>query len=453
MGIHYSPEDFYPHLRPYLLPHLHSHRFVDLFGGQGNLLLPLVQEVPPGERNAWAERHLLLVDLREEAVERARVRLVASGLTPETARRVARRGDSLREELLPQDGLPVFHLTNPPFLYLGQIRKNPALHSLLPLFRGTGATDLYALALMRDLGRPNVRWAAYVLPANFLVGQGAEGIRRRVLDAFRLERAWLWELPPFPDTDLLVGVFLLRRKDQPQPEAQEVPYQAVGPEGVWEGVLHLRPERGYRPGEAFWSYLEDYRAGEPLAYRLYLPLEELLAHQGPERLRLVDASRYREGKGYALRELGVDRTLAEALRRSPLYLRTLDSGTWEGRAGIRPVSELGGEGVFHSGRPHRTHPIAVRFQGLDREGALLAAQAFDVILEHFRASCRSLFLSDYKGSRAAFYPRKYLGLQTAKALLDTLPQRLFSPEHRGALREALASGPEALLALRERVGG
>lgn len=450
LGRHYSPESFYSLLRPYLLPFLRTHLFADLFAGAGNLLLPLLREIPPEERGVWALKHLLLVDIEEEAVVALREALRREGLSPEAVRTIARRGDSLRESPPWPDGLPVFHVTNPPYLYLGRIRKDASLRHLLPLFANARETDLYALALRRDLQHPQVVRAAYVLPASFLNGKEGEGIRRSFLDAFRLEALWLWEVAVFPDTDILVGLFLFARKPRPLPEAQRVPLRLVGANGVREGLLLLRPERNYRPGEEFWSFVEAHQPPEPLRYRLYLPLEEVANRPGPVELDLVDASR-RIGGGYARFRLGLEPPLAEALRSSPLYLRTLDSGRWEGRAGIRPASELGGEAVVFSGKPHRTHPIALLFQGLDQEGSLLAAQAFNLLLEHFRDRCQSLFLADYKGSRSARYPRKYLGLETAKALLGVFPQDLFFPRERGALREALGSG-EALLRLLEKRG-
>lgn len=450
LGQHFSPEVYFQrHLRERLLPHLETHLFADLFGGQGALLLPLLEALPLEERNAWAKEHLYLADLDEKALEQARARLVALGVSPETARQVAERRDTLRsypaERLA---GRAVYHVTNPPYLYLGRVRKTPGLRHLLPLFQNSAHTDLYALALENDLRHPWVQRAAYLLPANFLFGEEAGSIRRAVLDVFWLEGAVVVDRPSFESTDVHVGVFFLVRKERPRAEPQEVPVRVEDPGGVWQGTLRLRPEEDYRPGGAFRQFLWEARAEEPVGYRLYLPMAEVLARRGPVPLRVADASRHARGGGYAVAQVQVEEALASALLRSPLYLRTLDTGKADKRAGIRPVAELGAEAVVHSGKPYRTHPIALLLD-LDQEGSLLVAETFNALLEYFRSLERSAFLTGYKGSKGAEYPRKYLGLGLAEGLLRTLPKEVFaSPRARERVRSLLRENRvEALMDL------
>ncbi len=67
--------------------------------------------------------------------------------------------------------LPVYHITNPPYLYIGYIVKHEETRKYLDYFKGEnrGYQDLYQLALMNDL-RNGIKKMIYIIPSNFLFG-------------------------------------------------------------------------------------------------------------------------------------------------------------------------------------------------------------------------------------------------------------------------------------------
>jgi len=45
--------------------------WVDLFAGEGNLILPILELVPPSERTEFFRRHIFLFDVRRKMVKKA----------------------------------------------------------------------------------------------------------------------------------------------------------------------------------------------------------------------------------------------------------------------------------------------------------------------------------------------------------------------------------------------
>jgi hypothetical protein len=112
------------------------------------------------------------------------------------AREHIRQRDTLADypdEIL-RSPLPVYHVTNPPYLYLGYIPKHPETRPYLRYFTGRneGYQDLYQIALINDL-RYAVPKMAYIIPSNFLFGDAisnpylglSAGERERLRGALR----------------------------------------------------------------------------------------------------------------------------------------------------------------------------------------------------------------------------------------------------------------------------
>ena len=79
------------------------------------------------------------------------------------------------------------------------------------------------------------------------------------------------------------------------------------------------------------------------------------------------------------------------------------------------------EGIYVSGNTYRTHPIQLFFEPtLTRNDQILLKNYFNFVLETFRESLDSEFLTTYKYSTAA-YTRKYLGLTQVRDLIETIP--------------------------------
>jgi hypothetical protein len=169
-------------------------------------------------------------------------------------------------------------------------------------------------------------------------------------------------------------------------------------------------------------------------------------HAGAYPLRLVDANDF-SGKGYRVLEVGVDAALCEYVKANPLFVRTLDTGSADGRAGLYFIPEVfGADGIVVTKATYRTHPIQVFLEPrLPLDDLRLLRDYFNLLLEHFRALTDSEFMTTYKYFESA-YTRKYLGLSQAKALIETFPYLELSVGEREQLRGLVQAGDsEAVL--------
>jgi hypothetical protein len=116
-------------------------------------------------------------------------------------------------------------------------------------------------------------------------------------------------------------------------------------------------------------------------------------------------------------------------------VRTLDTGGWDGRAGVYNVKEtFGVDGIVVTKEKYRTHPIQLFITPeLSEEDLVLLKNYFNLILEYFRDITDSEFLTTFKYSNSN-YIRKYLGLSQAKKLLETFPVHLMSQSQKKILR-------------------
>jgi len=108
-----------------------------------------------------------------------------------------------------------------------------------------------------------------------------------------------------------------------------------------------------------------------------------------------------------------------------LFVRTVDTGTINGRAGLYNIKEVfEADGILVTKAKYRTHPIQIFFDpALTVDEQKLLMNYFNLILEYFRQKTDSEFLTTYKYSNSK-YTRKYLGLSQVKKLIQTFPWHL-----------------------------
>jgi hypothetical protein len=155
--------------------------------------------------------------------------------------------------------------------------------------------------------------------------------------------------------------------------------------------------------------------------KFYLTIEEVERNKGEYKVKLLDANSFSNGL-YKFGIYEVNRELYEKLKSNPLFLRTLDTGSWEGRVGIYDVREIFRvDGIVVTKEKYRTHPIQIFLTPeLSQDDLSLLRNYFNLMLEHFREITDSEFLTTFKYSTSD-YVRKYLGLTQAKKLLETFP--------------------------------
>jgi type I restriction-modification system DNA methylase subunit len=333
LGEHLTPvQVFEQYILPEIREELYHYQWIDLFAGAGNLILPLLKHVPPHEREDFFRERIHLFDVQPEMVEKAVQHVLQYGIPELLARRNIRQQDTLLDypKFLLEPGLPIYHLTNPPYLYLGYIVKHPETQPHLRYFEGRnqGYQDLYQIALINDLHH-GLQRMTYIIPSNFLFGSsGSNKIRDDFLPYYHIRKATILEQELFEHTGLNVVICHFERK--PVPRREPITFEGVKVNHtVQKRVYQLDPAYHYRAGSEFEAFLDCHQAEKPLQVKYYLTMEEVQRNPGECPLTLVDANAF-EGRGYRRFEVCVNSQFAEYIRANGLFVRTVDTGSAEG---------------------------------------------------------------------------------------------------------------------------
>ena len=158
-----------------------------------------------------------------------------------------------------------------------------------------------------------------------------------------------------------------------------------------------------------------------LKIHYYLKKEEIDQNKGDIEVVLLDSKSYDGGK-YAKRKFSINENLYSKIKSNPVFLRTVDTGSENGRAGLYSIPDFfGADGIYVDGNTYRTNPIQVFI-----EPRLSSAQlhkvihGFNSILNRLREETDSEFMTTYKYTYSCKYTRKYLGLTQARAIMETL---------------------------------
>jgi len=440
-GAYETPEYiFEKYIYPEIKDRLYDYIWVDLFCGSGNLILPILKHLDPSERVEFFRDHIFLYDILPEMVIRARRRARELGIPDRLVEENIRIWDTLRDyprEILDK-GLPVYHVTNPPYLYIGYIRKNPMYRFWLDYFRGenSGYQDLYQLALINDL-RHGIPRMIYIIPTNFLYGASVSNkIRRDFLLWYVIKKVIVFEKKIFDYTGQHVGIFFFERKQAPRHHPQS--FQVIRAGRVYrERLVTIRPSNNYRAGTEFDDYTMVYRSNIPVEVEYYLYEKELLENPGSYRIVCIDANRY-NGRTYMRRVYHVNKRLYDKIAGNILFVKTIDGIREDEKAGLYVIREVYNvDCIVVTKAPYRTHPIQLFFKPrLSRDDQLLLKDYFNTILNYLREITDSEFMTTYKYSEAKF-TRKYLGLTQVKKLIQTLPILEMTEEEKNMLRKEI----------------
>ena len=429
-GLHLTSIDiFYKYIFPEIKDFLKNYLWVDLYAGEGNLILPILKEIPTGERESFFQSHIYLFDVQKDMVQECIKNAEIYGISREIAEQNIKTRDNLENypQILKQQKYPIFHITNPPYLYLGYIRKHNETQKYLYYFEkeNEGYQDLYQIAMMNDL-RNKVDNLIYVIPTNFLYGASVSNkFRLNFLKHYKITKMIIFETSMFEFTGTNICISFFKRKSIIKDEPQSFEGLKFNNKNNYTKREYLlKPKYKYRAGSEFEEFIEENRSQNPLKVSYYLQKEEVLNNPGPVEIKVIDANRY-ENNQYKKLIINISDNLKEKLINNILYARTVDTGSVEGRAGLSIIKEhFGVDGIFVSGNTYRTHPIQIFLEPeLKHEDQILLRNYFNAILEHFRAKLDSEFLTTYKYSKAD-YTRKYLGLTQVRGLIETFPYEL-----------------------------
>ncbi len=409
--------------------------WVDLFCGEGNLILPILEAIPKHERVNFFKEHIFLFDIQKEMVEKSIGNATKYKIPYEIAKENIQIRDTLKDypAFIKDLKYPVYHITNPPYLYLGYIAKNSERN--LKYFSGPneGYQDLYQIALINDL-RHNLEKLIYIIPTNFLFGFSVSNkIRRDFFPFYDVNKAIIFERKIFEFTGTNVCICFFERK--PVPSNGSITFKALKINSkIIEKEYNLSPKNFYRAGGEFDEYISYFKSPTPLKIKFYLTLADIETNKGQYPIKLLDVNNFSNGY-FRFNTYTVNQKLFKKLKNNPMFVRTLDTGSWEGRAGIYNVQEIFGmDGIVVTKEKYRTHPIQIFITTeLPKDDLLLLKSYFNLMLEYFRDITDSEFLTTFKYSNSD-YIRKYLGLSQTKKLLETFPIHQISTEKKKILK-------------------
>ncbi|MHA2182532.1 MAG: N-6 DNA methylase, partial [Promethearchaeota archaeon] len=275
-GVHLTSSDiFLKFIFPEIKEKIWEYKWVDLYAGEGNLILPILNFVRPVDRINFYKNHIYLSDIQEEMLEKCIKKASDYGIPPEVASRNIELRDNLEQspEFLKGDQKSIFHITNPPYLYLGYIRKHNETQKYLRFFEGKneGYQDLYQIAMINDL-RSQVENLIYIIPSNFLFGASVSNkFRKDFLKHYKIKKMIIFETKifEFTGTNICIGFFERKKK----PKSENVKFMGVKFKQQNEELKKLyilKPEHKYRAGSEFYEFLKENRAKTPLRVKYYL---------------------------------------------------------------------------------------------------------------------------------------------------------------------------------------
>ncbi|MFX1393067.1 MAG: N-6 DNA methylase [Promethearchaeota archaeon] len=427
LGVHLTSVDiFLKYIFPEIKGKIGKYIWVDLYAGEGNLVLPILNEITPEERVSFFKNHIYLFDIQSEMIQKCIKNAKSYGIPIE----IARKNIKVRNNLenfpmnLKKNKHPIFHITNPPYLYLGYIRKHKRTQKYLKYFQGEndGYQDLYQIAMINDL-RNNIENLIYIIPTNFLFGASVSNkFRQDFLKYYKILRMFIFEtrIFEFTGTNICIG-FFKRKKD---PKVELIEFNGVkikNSDKILNKQYILKPKFKYRAGFEFDEFIQGYRTRNPLIVKYYLLNEKVLKNKGTNQIAVIDANYYKNNE-YKRIKLKVNNVLKEKIESNILYVQTVDKGSIEGRVGLGLIEkDFDVKGIYVSSDTYRTHPIQIFLEPqISIEDQLLLRDYFNFMLESFRKKLDSEFLTTYKYSKAD-YTRKYLGLTQVRGLIETLP--------------------------------
>ncbi|MCD6383052.1 MAG: N-6 DNA methylase [Thermoplasmata archaeon] len=424
-GEHLTPvEVFREFILPEIKDKIYDYIWVDLFAGEGNLILPILELVPERDRITFFERHIFLFDIQRELIDKAIKNAENYGIPKEVAEKNIVQRDTIKNypRFLLNLRLPVYHITNPPYLYIGYIVKHKETQKYLEYFRGknAGFQDLYQLGLINDL-RHEIQKMIYIIPSNFLFGFSVSNkIRDEFLKFYLIKKAIILEREIFEHTGTNVVICFFERKEIPKNEVISFEGTKINKE-VQKRKYILNPRNHYRAGNEFEEFINNYRSTKPLRIKYYLTIDDVEKNKGDYEIEVIDANAF-NGKEYKKLKIYVNKNLYKEIKSNILFVRTVDTGRMSGRAGLYKIRDVFGvDGILVSKAKYRTHPIQVFIEPLlANEEQTLLMNYFNIVLEHFRERTDSEFMTTYKYSNSE-YTRKYLGLTQVKKLIQTFP--------------------------------
>jgi hypothetical protein len=439
------PYIFEDYILPEIENEINKYRWVDMFCGEGNLVLPILELVPKEKRVEFFEKHIFLFDVQKRMVERAVEKAVGYGIPEGIARRNIVQRDTIKNypRYILDGDLPVYHITNPPHLAVDYIVKHEETRKYLGYFRGQnkGYRNLYQLALMNDL-RNGVGKMIYIIPSNFMFAPfGSRKIRDDFLPYYSIKKAYILEDMIREFRGNPVSIFFFERKDSPKKERIIFEGTKIFDEGIKKKIYILDPKYHFKAEPEFDEFIEQYRAPKPLKF-LFLTWDEVKRNEGNNKIVVVDSDVFNaKTKDYEKRVIYVNDNLYQRIKSNILSVRLADrdSVSGEERIGIYVIEEKwkADGAVVSKSNIKGTHPVQILFSSsLSRDGQILFKNYFNLVLGYFREKYDSDFMASKRRSTCR-HVKRAMGFLQMKGLLETFPILSLEGSEREELRKLI----------------
>ncbi|MEM4295771.1 MAG: N-6 DNA methylase, partial [Candidatus Anstonellales archaeon] len=421
-GMHFTPiEIFNEYILPQIKSVLYKYTWIDLFCGEGNLILPILNLIPYQDRRLFFKEHILCYDISSDAVNKAINTAINYGIPEDLAKENIKVRDTLKDYPEINSKYPVFHITNPPYLYLGYIRKHKEASNKLIYFTGInrGYQDLYQIALINDL-RHGINNMIYIIPSNFLFSDsGANKIRKDFLRHYKINSCYIFEKKIFNYTGTNVLIVNFERTNLVNSKIEFNAYKINSHIEKKKYVLY--EINNFKPNNEYYDYIKNNFKKDHLNVKFYLNYTELEENKGSNKVILLNSKNYKHGV-YTKETFYVNDALYKKITSNPLFVRTVDTGSLNGKAGLYLIyDEFGADGIFVKGQTYRTNPIQIFIEPeITKNESYKLMKLFNNILNNLRDKTGSDFMTTYRYADNPKYIRKYLGLKQVKEILTTI---------------------------------
>jgi len=421
-GIHFTPiEIFNEYILPQIRPYIYNHTWVDLYCGEGNLILPILNLIPESDRPLFFREHILCFDIKEDAVNKAINNAIKYGIPEELARKNIKVRDTLKDYPEINNKYPIFHITNPPYLYLGYIKKHKEASNELSYFTGAnkGYQNLYQIALINDL-RHGINNMIYIIPSNFLFSDsGANKIRKDFLRHYKINTCYIFEKKIFDHTGTNVMIVNFERSNLLNIKLKFTAYKINSHIEKKDYILYEK--NNFKPNNQYYDFIKNNYKKDHINVKFYLKYNELENNKGNNKVVLLNSKDYKHGE-YTKEIFYVNEKLYNKIKSNPLFIRTVDTGSLNGKAGLYLIyKEFNADGIFVNGNTYRTNPIQIFIEPkLTPEESYNLMLLFNKILNDLREKTGGDFMTTYKYTDNPKYIRKYLGLKQVKEILTTI---------------------------------
>jgi len=406
---------FIKYIFPEIQNDLFNYTFVDYYAWEGNLILPILNYIKKEERIIFFEKHIFLFEIQENLVKKAIENACSYWIPREIAKKNIKQNDSLKNYPKIKTNFPIFHITNPPYLYIGYIKKHQETAHYLNYFKNdfSWLQDLYQLAMFQDI-KNNIEKNIYIIPSNFLFSaSGTNKIRNSYLENYKINKSIIFEEKIFDFTGQHVWIFFFNKKEIKNHENQIFSALKIN----WHTKIRnfmLTQENNYRWGSEFIDFCKS-KAKNEMDVNFYLMEENLIKNQWPHKIIWYDIN----NKIY--KEYSINESFYKKIKNNYLYIRTIDTWKNSGRIWLYDIRKDFNADciVITNGKTYRTYPIQIFLESKKNIALEEVKIYFNNTLEDFRKKYDSDFLTTFMYSESSSYVRKFIGLTYTKQLIKT----------------------------------